>query len=149
MLFRTHLIIGIFFGIIFSIFFENSFLFVLLVVLFSLIADIDIQFSKIGRRKCLRPIQWLAGHRKIFHSFIFVIVVGLVISFFSVFAMWAFLLGYSLHIVFDSLTKMGTQPLYPFEFRVRGFIKTGGWIEAFIFVLFFIGFSWIILSRFI
>lgn len=134
MLFRTHFVIALLVGILFSKFFENPFIFVICVSFFGLLADLDTPFSKIGKRKCFRPIQWLSGHRKIFHSFILVALIGFGIFIFSKFLMWAFLIGYSCHLFADAFTIQGIQPLYPFDFRIKGFIRTGSFVEMIIFV---------------
>lgn len=135
MLFRTHFTIALFVGILLTRFFENKILFIILVVCFGLLADLDTPFSKIGRRKCFRPIQWLAGHRKIFHSFFLVGLFSAVLFLFSEFLMWCCLIGYSSHLIADMFTIQGIQPLYPLEYKIKGFIKTGSFGELVVFVI--------------
>lgn len=134
MLFRTHFAISLLVGVLVAHFFNNSLFFVILVIFFGLLPDIDTPFSHVGRRRCFYPFQWLSGHRKIFHSFILVLIISLGLLFFSKFLMWSFLIGYSSHLFADTLTIRGIQPFYPLEFKIRGFIKTGGFAELILFI---------------
>lgn len=138
MLTKTHLSISVFFAMIFLSKVDVKILFLFAVVFASFIPDIDIRFSKFGKKKIFRPLQFLAGHRGIFHSFIFLGLVCFGIYFFNESIALGFFLGYGLHIIGDCFTKSGVKLFYPFEFKLRGFVKTGGLVEAMIFVLFLI-----------
>ncbi len=148
MLIRTHLLITLFFVFLFFELAENKFIFLSVALIATLIPDIDTKFSKLGKKKVLRPLQFFVSHRGFFHSFVFL---GLIILLFSLFLpnlIIPFLLGFGLHLLADSLTIRGIQPFYPFKLRLRGIIKTGGRIETVIFVLFLIGNLYLIFVKF-
>mgnify|MGYP001571153876 FL=1 len=139
MLARTHLVFALLIGLLtFKYFNLNPILFIVITSLTSFLPDIDHPKSKIGRKiKILSyPINFIFGHRGFFHS----IFVALVLSF----AIWyffgnyyiPFLIGFVSHLIGDALTIQGINFIYPLkEFRIKGFIKTGGLLET---ILFFI-----------
>lgn len=141
MLFYTHLLLGVLFFSISKPFFSGSheLAFLLLVLLGSILPDIDESKSKIN--------QWfgaggkIAGlfsqHRGIFHSLIFTVFLFLLIGFFTqTYYAYALALGYLSHLIGDAFTSMGVQMLYPFsKFKLSGPIKVGGLGEMLIMVL--------------
>jgi len=141
MLLRTHFMIALLCGLLAMSYFNFSWLFLIVVLISTLISDLDSSRSRYGKKFwLLRPIQWLAGHRKIFHSFIFIFLIGVGIWFLSREISYAFVFGYGLHLLIDCLTLQGVMLFYPFsDFRIKGFIKTGGWIEWGIFLVSFLG----------
>ncbi len=136
MLIRTHLAISIFFVLLLFPFFENKIVFCVVMIGSTFLPDIDSSRSKIGKNILLRPLQFFFGHRGILHSFTFALMMSVLIFFFSQEASIAFFLGYGLHLLADSLTFMGIAPFYPISKKWRGIIKTGGWSEAIIFMIF-------------
>jgi inner membrane protein len=88
----------------------------------------------------------LGSHRFLSHSFLGVVIFGVVAHFFlqaasSVILVnmnvvwWAFMLGFSSHLVMDTFTKEGVPWFFPITLRI-GFppfrlfrIKTGGFVE--------------------
>lgn len=136
MMFRTHLIFAFLVGLIFIEFGRGSkYLFLFFVLLAGVIADLDFPRSKIGRRFLLisKPVNFLFGHRKFFHSLFFI----LILSFF-VFLVFndcykAIFIGYSSHVFLDMLTKQGVMFFYPFKFKIKGVIETGGLFEKLLF----------------
>lgn len=136
MLTRTHLAISIFFALIFLPFFENKILFCAVLVISTFLPDLDSASSRLGKNILLRPLQFFFGHRGILHSFTFSLMLSMLIFFFSLEASIAFLFGYGLHLIADGLTVMGITPFYPISTKWKGVIKTGGWAEAIIFVIF-------------
>ena len=145
MMFKTHLA----FGILASLFFVKSFsfkypiLFFVIVCLSAILPDIDIPTSKVGKKT--KPFSTIFnlifGHRKLFHSLLFALFIFVFLI--TAFENWigaAFLLGYSVHIIIDSLTRMGVQPFYPISsFRIRGILRTNGTMDYLLFFLIIVG----------
>lgn len=148
MLIRTHLTITLFFVLLFFNSVEHKIIFAVVSLIATFLPDVDSRFSKIGRKKILRPMQFFSGHRKIFHSFIFLILVSFGLYFISESVFLGFLFGYGIHIFSDGLTRQGVQIFYPFEIRVRGFIKTGGIIENILLICFIFADAMVILMMF-
>lgn len=151
MIFLTH-VLG---GILASVYAGNLFgfaskgggniIFILVTALFSIIPDIDMVKSKAG--KSLQPfstvLSFLFRHRGFLHSFVFAAVVYFSVRYLSSAAIaTAAAIGYSSHLLLDSLTNEGIMPLSPLsKIRIRGFVKTGGILEkaiaaAMVFLLF-------------
>jgi len=138
MIFRTHLVFGLFLGLLFLRFFEDDWIvFLFVVCLSSVLADIDNYRSKVGKN--VKFFSWLLnkilGHRGFLHTiypviFIFLLFIVLKQDLIG----YAFLIGYSSHLLIDMLTKRGLRLFYPlFKFRIKGFIKSGGKLEFIIF----------------
>lgn len=136
MLIRTHLIIALFFSLLVLNFFENKFLFLVVVLISTFIPDIDSRFSKLGKLKIMRPLQFFAGHRKIFHSFIFLGLISYPLFFINKIIFYGFVLGYGIHLFSDCFTVRGINLFYPFEYKIKGFVRTGSLIETIIFYSF-------------
>ena len=83
MMFRTHIAIGVFFMFVFLPMVNNKLLFAGIVLLCSILPDIDVSQSYLGKHKILRPLQWIVKHRGIFHSFTLAIIVALFFAFFA------------------------------------------------------------------
>ena len=147
MLFYTHLLFGlavfVFARNFFSLGLESSwyseYLFLALLLLGSILPDLDAENSKINQAGGV--IGWLIAafskHRGFLHSLIFGFILFAVISLlWSNYYAWGLFLGYLTHLFGDSITKMGTELFYPFsEKRFHGPIKAGGWIEGLIAVI--------------
>jgi len=130
MIFRTHLAFAFLIGLFFDL---KSLIFILIG---SLIPDLDTSNSKIGRKVIFsKLLNILFGHRKFFHSLFF----GAILSFFVflVFGKYYFMffIGFCSHLLLDCLTKDGVMLFYPFEFKLKGFIKTNGIIENIVFMI--------------
>ena len=138
MLFKTHLAIAVFFIVLFLSAVSNKWLFVLVVLLSTLLADIDSEHSLVGRYLVFKPIQFLARHRGVFHSLTFLILVSVFFAMFIPAIAFAFFLGYGAHLVADSFTKEGIRPFYPLKARYSGWVTSGGRSEVIIFVVFVI-----------
>ncbi len=140
MLLKTHLVVTLFFGFLFSLVkgVESPFLFILLILVFSSLPDVDSRFSKIGKKKSLRGIQIFFQHRGFLHSFIFVLLVFIILREFSFILSLSFLFGYGGHIFLDCFTRQGVRIFYPFDFKIKGFLKSGGFIESFLFYFFLV-----------
>ena len=140
MMFKTHLALGLLIGLLFIKFFPqpHPILFVILVVLFSSLPDLDTEKSKLGRK--IYPlsliIRWLFGHRGFVHSMFAALFFYFILAYFNLQTIGdGLLIGYLAHLIGDASTKEGVAFLYPFsKFRVQGFMSTGGVIESFILV---------------
>lgn len=138
MLFYTHLLIGILLYLIAQPYFHggNKWLFLAILLLGSLLPDIDEQNSKINRQSGFLGtiIGFLTKHRGIFHSvFLAILLFLLITAFWSNYYAWAMLIGYLGHLLGDALTPMGIQVFYPLSrFKLKGPIKTGGILELFL-----------------
>jgi len=137
---------ALFFGLLAMQYFGFGWLFLMVVLMATVIPDLDTSKSRFGKKFwILRPIQWIAGHRKIFHSLIFVLVFGIGLWFIFPFVVYGFVFGYVLHLLLDCFTIQGVMLFYPFsEWRIKGFVKTSGWIEWGIFLIGFLGVVWIV-----
>lgn len=100
---------------------------------FSLLPDIDLHTSKIG--KSLLPASYLVesifSHRGAIHSLAFAF--GTYSLFYisgSIFLGAAFLTGYLSHLFLDALNHKGIPWLYPYQRRLRGPFKSGGVADA-------------------
>ena len=136
MLFRTHVVFGAFVYFVLSYFVYMP-LFVLgFVLLGSVFVDVDVEGSRFGNRWYFRPLQWMVRHRGVFHSLFFGVFVSLVVGSFSLWGGFGFFVGYVSHLFLDCWTKRGVVLFWPFKYRVRGFIRSGGVVEDVVFVLF-------------
>ncbi len=136
MLFKTHLAIGIFAIILFSPLVKDPTTFSIIVLIASLIPDIDTAFSKVGRNIPAKVVQVFTEHRGVLHSLTFCFLITLVISFFLPKLAFGFFLGYGLHLIADSFTKMGITPFWPYSKVAKGLLPVGGVIERGIFFTF-------------
>lgn len=132
-MFRTHAACGIFFILVFLPLVKLKLLFAGIVLLCSFLPDIDMTQSFLGKYKILRPLQMFVRHRGIFHSFSMAIVVSLAFAFYYPILALPFFLGYSAHLIADSLTVEGIRPFWPFKDEIRWSIRTGGKSEMMIF----------------
>ena len=131
MIFITHVLAGVLAVSYFTI--GNSGISVAVAALFSALPDIDMVKSKAGRN--LQPfstiVSFLFRHRGFLHSFVFTAAVYFgMLYLFSQSIAAAAAIGYSSHLLLDAITKEGIKPFAPFSrVKVRGFIKTGGFLE--------------------
>ena len=143
MLAHTHIMFTIFSILLVNRFIEipNLIFFALIAMFFTLFVDIDKATSVFGRE--VWPIslfvEKFVGHRKLFHSlvipallFVFLASKGLTVYGIAV------VTGYLSHLVMDTITYSGTNPLWPIPIRISGPIKTGSIMEhlVFIFIVF-------------
>lgn len=138
MLFWTHLIVGLFGGLLFLDRAENKILFLIVVLIASVFPDIDSSTSKIGRKGISKVITAFSRHRGVLHSFTFMLFIYFILRSFVPLLAFPFLLGYLIHLISDCFTKRGLRLFWPFRWRFKGFVRSGGLMEIFIFVLFLI-----------
>ena len=113
---------------------------VLFFVLFSTaFVDIDVKSSKIGNHWYFRPLQWVIKHRGVLHSLVFALFLSLIVGGFNLWAGFGFFAGYISHLFLDCLTVSGVRLFWPFKFKIKGFVRSGGIVEEVIFVLLLLG----------
>jgi len=111
-----------------------------LVLFGSIFPDIDRSNSFLGRRTKLIsiPISIIFGHRKFFHSILFIVlvyVVGMIViekMNWDLYYLIGFIVGIVSHLLADYLTKRGIPLFYPFSktnFRFLVTFRTGSTIE--------------------
>ena len=135
MMHKTHLAFGILSALVVMPFVStgNKFIFFFLVLFGSLLPDVDTPNSKMGQKFGIisKFFNVIAGHRTIFHSIFFAIMIpGLAWYFWSRPYGVALFVGYLSHLIMDSLTKSGINFLHPIStLRVNGFVETGSFTE--------------------
>ena len=134
MLFRTHLVFGLVCYFLLTCFVEIPFFVLGFVLLGSIFVDIDSWNSKIGKRFWF--LSCFLRHRGALHSLVGALFFSLVVGVFSLWGGFGFFVGHVSHLVLDCFTKMGVNLFWPFVFRVKGGVRSGGWIEDVLFVLF-------------
>lgn len=141
MMFRTHLAFGFLIGILSLKIIETSHpvIFIALVTIFTSLPDIDHPKSKIGRKLFFIswPISLIFKHRGFFHSIFPPLILFFTFRYLKLeFIAFPLLIGYLSHLIGDSLTKEGINFLHPVsKFTIKGPIRTGGILEAAIFIL--------------
>lgn len=138
MQFWTHFSAGIFVALVLFSFVHNPFVFGLILVFSSLLPDIDSPTSKIGRNGFSKTLTAFFKHRGVIHSVFFMLFVYFFLRMFWSFAALPFLIGYSVHLFLDLFTPRGVRLFWPFKFRIKGFVRSGGILEVFLFIAFLI-----------
>lgn len=130
----THLLFGLLLSAVFVRVFEmgQPLLAILLILLGSLLPDIDERHSLLGRKMPL--IGFLFRHRTFFHSIVFGVVVSILCAVLlgEVYAL-AFAIGFVGHLLLDGLTPMGVTPFWPSKLKLKGFVRVGSIFEKIIF----------------
>lgn len=114
-------------GIALSLLVCNDFISFILLIIGSILPDIDHNHSTLG--KVIPIIPKMLKHRGIMHS----IWIPLILLFINK----PLCYGYFLHLAFDLITKNGIKPLNPlFGFTIKiPIVKTGGLLEKIIYFL--------------
>jgi membrane-bound metal-dependent hydrolase YbcI (DUF457 family) len=134
MLFKTHLALGILAIILIIPHVTYKFIFGLMVLVATILPDIDTGFSNPGKYMIFKPLQFFVKHRGIIHSFTFAIIISIALSMFFPIASLGFFVGFSVHLLADAFTKDGIQAFWPFKKRSTGIIRTGGRVEDGLFI---------------
>jgi len=134
MLFKTHLTFAIFVILIFINYVSNKVLFAIMVLIATIIPDLDTKNSHVGSNPMMIPLQYTVSHRGIIHSFTTAAILAGLIAIKWPTASFGFFVGYSVHLIMDSFTKKGIQPFWPFKWESKGPILTGGKIEEILFL---------------
>jgi inner membrane protein len=140
MLFPTHILLGIVFFLITKNFFiGNDYIAFFLVLLGSILPDIDSKHSKINQWSGFigKIVVFFSKHRGLWHSvFLHGLLFTVVWNYFNVYYASALFVGYFAHLVGDGITPMGVKLFYPFsDYKIKGPIKVGGWFESLLMVL--------------
>jgi inner membrane protein len=140
MLFHTHILLGISFFLVWRQFFPgpHEFVFLSLVLLGSILPDIDSRHSKINRWSGIigSIVTLCAKHRGIFHSLFFHVFLFFAVGFFTQYYATALFLGYLAHLLGDGVTLRGLRPFYPFsKFKIKGPLRVGSFTEGVIMLL--------------
>lgn len=135
MMLRTHLAIIVLIIILFLPSISGKIAFTLAALIATLIPDIDTGYSTLGKMKGFRLLQFFARHRGIFHSLTFGIAASIALAFFWPSISLGFFLGYSVHLFFDSFTRDGIMPFWPYKKTSYGIMKTGTLTETTIFIV--------------
>lgn len=135
-MFKTHVVFSLFLVLLYLSFYKLSLMFFVYYFIGVIIPDIDNPVSKIGRRFKItsRIIRFLFGHRGIFHSLLFLIVLFFILRIFNSFTAVCVSIGYLTHLIADALTLEGVNFLYPLQLRIKGFVRTGGAVEYALFI---------------
>lgn len=136
MLRKTHLAIGLAVGLHLFPIVNNKLIFLPVLIIASLLPDIDSKLSSLGNFKPFRVLQAASSHRGILHSYTLCIAISLVFAFFYPIVAFPFFLGYSFHLLADSFTVQGIRPFWPFKVVSAGKVTTGGRTEDIIFWIF-------------
>lgn len=145
MLAKTHMAFGFLSALVFIPFIRtgNIFIFFALVLIGSLLPDIDNSNSKISNKILILPriLQLLTKHRGIFHSiFLAVIIPGTLWYFISPIYGSALFIGYMSHLLIDGFTKVGINFLHPVaNLHLSGFVETGTVAELVVFFIILAG----------
>lgn len=152
MLLRTHLIFNFLVYLIFvktNVFGLNLITF-LIVFFATCLPDIDIVGSWISKvtKPASNLVHVFVAHREFLHSLTFALILGVIGLLLQIKLVYIvlFLVFYCLHLFSDSLTKSGIKWFWPSKFKTKGFIKTGGFFEAILFLLFSLGVIALILN---
>lgn len=146
MLLKTHLAFAVLMIIVFLEHVNHKFTFAFLVLIATVLPDLDSGFSSWGRHLIFRPLQFFTKHRGIIHSFTFGVLISVILAVFWPIASLGFFIGFSVHLICDSFTIKGIRPFWPLKMKSSGFILSGGRVEESLFfslifiniVLFFI-----------
>ena len=140
MMYYTHLAFGFLVSLIALNFYniENTILFILVTLFFSIFPDIDETRSKIGRKYNLtsKIINFFFGHRGFIHTIYIPLILFFSFSFINYDVSIAILIGYFSHLFLDAITKAGIKPFYPiYNKRINGPFRTNSFTEKIIFMI--------------
>ena len=135
MLFRTHVVFSLAVWFSLSYFLEMPLFVLVFVLLASVFVDIDVGSSSFGNRWYFRPLQWIVKHRGVFHSLFFGLLLSLILGSVTLWGGFGFFVGYVSHLFLDCWTKSGVRLFWPFRYKIKGFVRSGGVIEDVVFVL--------------
>ncbi len=132
MLLKTHLAFGLLISFALKCIIGISEIGILVICFSSVLPDIDISSSFIGKRT--KIVALVAEHRGFFHTFAASAIFSFAAYIFSPGYAALFFIGYSSHILLDMLNYKGVSAFEPFSsHRTKGFVKTGSITEKAIF----------------
>jgi inner membrane protein len=138
MLFKTHLAVGVFMLLVFLPQVEHKWIFAPILLIASIIPDIDSGFSTVGKSKIFRVLQWFTNHRGFIHSFTICIIISVLLLIIYPIAVFPFFLGYGVHLLMDSFTVDGIRLFWPLQNSLNGKLTTGGKTEYLLLIIFVI-----------
>jgi membrane-bound metal-dependent hydrolase YbcI (DUF457 family) len=133
MLRRTHLAIGLAVALHFVQHVSNQFLFIAIVMVATVLPDIDSGFSAFGKNWFAKPLQVMVSHRGFLHSYTFCLPASIALALIYPVAALPFFLGYSFHLFTDAFTVQGIRPFWPLKNESKGPVKTGGIVDDAVF----------------
>lgn len=113
-----------------------SILGLIIILIATIIPDIDAETSKLGRK--VKLISTSFKHRGFFHSLLFGILATGIFYYANTNLYIEFFIGYFAHLLLDSLNYAGINLFWPLPTKTKGFIKTNSLIEKLLLVCFFI-----------
>lgn len=134
MMLKTHLMFAIFVSLVFFKYVNNQVVFIIMVIVATILPDLDSKNSTYGKNEIFAPIQSLTEHRGFIHSFTTAVILASLIAIWWPVASFGFFIGYCIHLITDSFTKEGIQPFWPFKWKTSGPLVTGGKIEELLFL---------------
>ena len=148
MMLRTHLSISVLFIILILPHVSNKLIFAFVVLVATLLPDIDTGYSTIGKFPGFKILQFFFRHRGVLHSLSFCIVASFVLAFFLPILAFPFFLGYFLHIFSDSFNIEGIKPFWPLARKSSGLLRTGSLLETNLFIIFLLADVFIFIFRY-
>ncbi|MFW6230684.1 MAG: metal-dependent hydrolase [Nanoarchaeota archaeon] len=150
MMFLTHVAVGILATMMFLEAAEpaNGIRITLIVLVASILPDIDHPGSKLGKKVTL--VGFFFRHRGFFHSIWPALLGAWILSNVDDYGrieVFAFLAGYGAHLFADMLTKKGIMPFFPINKSVlKGWIRTGSFAEFLVFIVLVASAAWKVLK---
>jgi inner membrane protein len=140
MMFTTHLSLGLLVGLLMTRTFSipaNEYAFLLILAVASVLPDIDTAHSLLGRR--VKVVSMAFSHRGVIHSLFAMVIFGIIFILFlpNAYYLAALIMGYFSHLMLDSLTPMGLPLFWPRRKRVNGSLKTFGFFDWLLLIIFF------------
>jgi membrane-bound metal-dependent hydrolase YbcI (DUF457 family) len=135
MLNRTHIAIAALTIVIFLQHVVNKWIFVGVLLLSTLLPNMDKFIFGSKASIVLRPFK-IFIQRDLIHSFTFCILITIILAFYWPVVAFPFFLGYALHLLVDSWTVEGIRPFWPLKSRSKGKVEVGGAIEEIVFMIF-------------
>ncbi|MDP1695431.1 MAG: metal-dependent hydrolase [archaeon] len=133
MMLKTHLAVSTALMLFFLPSVSSKLIFIPVILIATLLPDIDCAYSTLGHHWIFKPLQFLTKHRGIVHSLTICIVISLIFAFYIPVIALPFFLGYASHLFVDSFTEEGIRVFWPLSDSVTGKVRTGGAIEEGIF----------------
>jgi inner membrane protein len=139
MLFKTHIVFSLAVYFLLSYYIAMPWYVLVFVLLATVFVDIDIKNSRAGNHWYLRMFQFFTKHRGMLHSLFVALLLSLVLGSVSLWSGFGFFVGYISHLFLDCFTKGGVRLFWPFSWKIKGFVKSGGIFEQILFVLLLLG----------
>jgi inner membrane protein len=138
MMFITHIAFGLLLGLLILKHISlpvNQHIFLIVLCLASFFPDLDSATSFIGKK--FRIVSLFFKHRGAIHSITIMIVTSIIFFLISrnPYYTIAFILGFSAHLLLDSITPKGVAFFWPNKVRMRGRFRTTGLTDILLFVI--------------